>query len=101
MLLPNTNVRLWLYRQPTDIRKSFDALAALVRHALDEDPLSGALFTFVNRRRTMMKVLCFEGDGYSIWSKRLGRGCIARGIAKANRRSAASPCVAVEDVGDG
>ena len=74
MLLPSAGVRLWLYRQPTDMRKSFDALAALVRHALGEDPLSGALFTFVNRRRTMMKVLYFEGDGYSIWSKRLERG---------------------------
>jgi transposase len=74
MLLPSARIRLWLYRRPTDMRKSFDALAALVRHTLDEDPLSGALFTFVNRRRTMMKVLCFEGDGYSIWSKRLERG---------------------------
>lgn len=74
MLLPSSGVRLWLYRRPTDMRKSFDGLAALVRHALGEDPLSGALFTFVNRRRTLMKCLYFEGDGYCVWAKRLERG---------------------------
>ena len=74
MLVPDGGIRLWLYRRPTDMRKSFDGLAALVRHGLDEDPLSGTLFTFVNRRRTIMKVLYFEGDGYCVWAKRLERG---------------------------
>ena len=74
MFLPASGLRFWLYRRPTDMRKSFDGLAALVRHALCEDPLDGALYTFVNRRRTIMKVLYFEGDGYCVWSKRLERG---------------------------
>ena len=74
MLLGDASVRLWLYRQPTDMRKSFDGLAALVRRALDEDPLGGELFVFVNRRKTLMKVLYFSGDGYCLWSKRLERG---------------------------
>ncbi len=74
MLLPDAGVRVWLYRQPTDMRKSYDGLAALVRHALGEDPLSGALYTFVNRRRTQMKVLYFSGDGYCVWAKRLECG---------------------------
>ncbi len=74
MLSPQSGLRFWLYRKPTDMRKSFDGLAALVRHALGEDPLDGALYTFVNRRRTLMKVLYFEGDGYCVWSKRLERG---------------------------
>ncbi len=74
MLSPESGLRFWLYRKPTDMRKSFDGLAALVRHALGEDPLDGALYTFVNRRRTLMKVLYFERDGYCIWSKRLERG---------------------------
>jgi transposase len=56
------------------MRKSYDGLSALVRHALDEDPLSGDLFVFVNRRRTQMRVLYFAGDGYCLWSKRLERG---------------------------
>ncbi len=74
MLLADTRVRLWLYRQPTDMRKSYDGLAALVRHALGEDPLGGELFVFVNRRRTQMKVLYFAGDGFCLWGKRLERG---------------------------
>lgn len=67
-------VRLWLHQAPTDMRKSYDGLSALVRQALGEDPLSGDLFVFVNRRRTQMRVLYFAGDGYCLWSKRLERG---------------------------
>ena len=68
------SARLWLYQTPTDMRKSYDGLSALVRHGLDEDPLSGDLFVFVNRRRTQMRVLYFAGDGFCLWSKRLERG---------------------------
>ena len=56
------------------MRKSFDGLAALVRHALQEDPTSGHLFVFINRKRTQMKVLYFDRSGYCLWSKRLERG---------------------------
>jgi transposase len=69
-----SSLRLWLYREPTDLRKSFDGLSALVRHTLGEDPLGGELFVFVNRRRTQMRVLYFAGDGFCLWSKRLERG---------------------------
>lgn len=68
------STRLWLYQAPTDMRKSYDGLSALVRQALGEDPLSGDLFIFVNRRRTQMRVLYFAGDGFCLWSKRLERG---------------------------
>lgn len=68
------SARLWLYQAPTDMRKSYDGLSALVRQALGEDPLSGDLFVFVNRRRTQMRVLYFAGDGFCLWSKRLERG---------------------------
>ncbi len=74
MFTPGAGLRIWLYRQPTDMRKSFDGLAAVVRHSLKADPLDGSLYTFVNRRRTMMKCLYFEGDGYAVWGKRLERG---------------------------
>jgi transposase len=74
MFAPSAGFRFWLYRRPADMRKSFDGLAALVRHALGENPLDGALYTFVNRRRTLMKVIYFERDGYCVWSKRLERG---------------------------
>lgn len=68
------SARLWLYQTPTDMRKSYDGFSALVRHALNEDPLSGDLFVFVNRRRTQMRVLYFAGDGFCLWSNRLERG---------------------------
>ncbi len=56
------------------MRKPFDGLSALVRNVLKEDPASGHLFVFINRRRSMMKVLYFDRGGYCIWSKRLERG---------------------------
>lgn len=66
--------RLWLCTRPTDMRCSFDGLAALVRRHLGQDPLSGQGFVFINRRRTLLKLLYFDGDGYCVWSKRLERG---------------------------
>ena len=69
--------RIWLCTVPTDMRRSFDGLSALVRNELGADPTSGNWFVFVNRRRTMMKVLAFDGDGYWIWSKRLEAGQFA------------------------
>jgi hypothetical protein len=65
---------VWLYRRPTDMRKSYNGLSALAKHVLNEDPLSGALFVFINRRRTQLKCLYFDCDGYCIWAKRLERG---------------------------
>ena len=74
MLLPESGIRVWLYAPPADMRKSFDGLSALVRQKLAEDPASGQLFVFLNRRRTQMKVLYFEPGGYCLWSKRLEAG---------------------------
>lgn len=70
----NRQMSVWLYRRPTDMRKSFAGLSALAKNVLREDPLSGALFCFVNRRCTLMKCLYFAGDGYCVWSKKLERG---------------------------
>ncbi len=70
MSLPAT-VRIWLCAQPTDLRKSFDSLAALVRNALGGDPLSGNVFVFRNKAADRIKLLVWEEDGYAIWYKRL------------------------------
>ena len=74
MLIPQGQVRIWLYAVPTDLRKSFDGLSALVRTKLDEDPLSGQLFVFLNRRATQIKILYFDRSGYCVWAKRLEQG---------------------------
>jgi len=74
MLLPETNLRIWLHTEPTDMRKSYDGLSVLVKQKLKEDPLSGHLFVFINRKQTQMKILYFDRSGYCIWSKRLEQG---------------------------
>jgi len=74
MFLPEDRLRIWLCTAPTDMRRSYDGLAALAKNQLGEDPASGALFVFVNRRRTQLKCLYFDRTGYCIWSKRLEAG---------------------------
>lgn len=80
---------LWLCTQPTDMRRSYDGLAAMVRGQLGDNPLSGQGFVFVNRRRTQLKCLYFDAGGYCVWSKRLEAGRF--GID----RSSSSPTVAL------
>jgi transposase len=72
--LPPT-VRIYLAAQPTDLRKSFDSLAAVVREGLGSDPLSGDIFVFRNKAADRIKLLIWEEDGYAIWYKRLEAGC--------------------------
>jgi transposase len=74
MWTPDAALKVWLYRRATDMRKSYDGLITLVKQQLYDDPLNGSLYVFVNRRRTQMKCLYFEGDGYCLWSKRLEQG---------------------------
>jgi transposase len=69
--------RIWLCTTPTDMRRSFDGLSAMVKNHLGEDPVSGHWFVFINRRRTQLKVLAFEEGGYCIWAKRLEQGQFA------------------------
>ena len=68
---------IWLSTEPADLRRSFDGLCALVAGHLGENPASGRWYVFVNRRRTMVKVLGFEHGGFFIWSKRLEQGLFA------------------------
>lgn len=74
MFFPESNLQIWLYSQPTDMRKSYTGLSALVKNQLKENPLSGQLFVFINRRRTQIKVLYFDRSGYCIWMKKLEQG---------------------------
>lgn len=74
MFLPEGQLRVHLYGQPVDMRNSFDGLYALTRHGLQQDPLSGHLFVFINRRATQIKVLYWDRTGFCLWAKRLEAG---------------------------
>jgi len=56
------------------MRKSFDGLSGLVQGELRKDPLCGAVFIFLNRRRNQVKLLLWEGDGFCLYHKRLEKG---------------------------
>ena len=78
-------VRVYLAKEPADMRKSFDGLSALASGALGLDPLSGHLFVFVNKRRDRIKILYWDRDGLAVWAKRLERGTYRRPDATATR----------------
>ncbi len=67
--------RVFLAAGTTDMRKGFEGLSDLVRHQFQEDPLSGHLFVFCNRRKTRLKILYWDGSGLWICAKRLEKGC--------------------------
>lgn len=69
--------RVFLAAGATDMRKSFEGLSDLVRHRFKEDPLSGHWFVFANRRRTRLKLLCWDGSGLWVCAKRLEKGTYA------------------------
>ena len=74
MFFPEGQLRVHVYGRPVDMRRSFDGLYALTRQELGQDPLSGRLFVFINRRATQMKVLYWDRTGFCVWAKRLESG---------------------------
>ena len=74
MFWPTSHLRFFLYRHPTDMRKSFDGLSGIIASVLKQNPLSGAVYVFVNKRRDRIKLLLWDGDGFWIFYKRLEKG---------------------------
>lgn len=73
------NARIFLCRLPTDMRRSYDTLAAMAETELGEEPTSGALFVFLNRQRNRVKILYFETGGFCIWMNYLSSYYISFG----------------------
>jgi transposase len=67
-------VRIFVCTKPADMRKSFDGLSGMVQEFLGQDPLSGHLFLFFNKRRDRAKILLWDRDGLLIVYKRLEAG---------------------------
>ena len=74
MLQLSPQSRILLATQPIDFRKGIDALAAVCRQVLGQQPLSGTVFVFRNRSATALKILCYDGQGFWLCLKRLSQG---------------------------
>jgi transposase len=72
----------YLFRDPTDMRKSFDGLCGLVSGRLGKDPRSGDVFIFINKKRTLAKLLRWEPGGFVLFYKRLESGTFELPLSK-------------------
>lgn len=74
MLSFSGSLKVYLATEPCDMRKSFNGLCALVEQKLKADPTSGVAFLFTNKRRSLMKILYWDGTGLWVMAKRLEKG---------------------------
>ena len=78
MISFNRRTRVFVSKEPTDMRASYDTLFSKAKGVLNQDPFSGHLFLFINRHRTSIKCLFYDGTGFVIIAKRLERGLFSR-----------------------
>jgi transposase len=71
MLRPTSNIEVYLYMAPVDMRRSINGLAALVENELALSQMMEVLFVFCDRGRNKIKLLCWERNGFVVWYKRL------------------------------
>ena len=73
-MLPSRRMKVFACKAPTDMRGSFDSLYKKTKETIGLDPKTGHMFLFVNKNRSRVKVLYYDGTGYVIIAKRLDRG---------------------------
>jgi transposase len=74
MLQISPSTRIFVCNQLVDFRKGIDGLAGICRNKLEQDPFQGALFVFLNRSRTSIRLLIYDGQGFWLCTKRLSKG---------------------------
>jgi len=74
MLHLSAHCTYYFYQGAVDMRKGFDSLSGLVQQHMQLSVLSGSIFIFMNKKRNQVKLLLWEGDGLSLYYKRLERG---------------------------
>ena len=74
MLSISPTIRIFVHALPTDMRKHFDGLYAIVEHSFAMDIFQGDYFVFLNRSRDRCKILYWDRDGLVVWAKRLEQG---------------------------
>lgn len=70
--------RFFLYQKPADMRKSFNGLSGLVRNEMNTNPMDGNVYVFLNKNRTLIKLLHWEDSGFTLYFKRLEKGVFER-----------------------
>ncbi len=78
MIVLNRRTKVFLSKTPADMRASYDSLFTRVKEVIKEDPFSGHLFVFLNKRRNCCKCLYYDGTGFVLICKRLENGQFAR-----------------------
>ena len=74
-MLSLSGYNFYLYTTAADMRMGINGLSGLVRNMMQQDPSTmGVIYVFFNQRRTQVKLMLFEGDGYALYYKRLSRG---------------------------
>ena len=94
MLSLPPSIRIFVHALPTDMRRGFNGLSAIVSQAFGKSVLEGDYFVFVNRMRNRCKILYWDRDGLVVWAKRLERG----GFEIPSRNDATSLCVEIDSV---
>src|SRR5471032_1196316 len=84
-------IRIYVAVQPVDMRKSFNGLWAAVGEQLREDPKSGAVFAFINRERTRLKLLYWDGTGVWVLAKRLEQGRFSWPVGSSKTKLSLAP----------
>ena len=74
MIQITRHIKIYFCREPIDFRKGIDGLSVVCRGFLGQDPFNGSMYIFRNKRRTALKILLYDGQGFWMFVKRLSRG---------------------------